>query len=133
MDNDRMWNSVITNLTFISLPVSFCLGHYSRPSINSSVMIGPILSLICAVGNFLALANILGNIWILLFQSIFSLLAFFILVEDIAIQWRTQGLSNMNLGSNGIATFNYEKFDKSPEKTRPKHDTISVEELFSSI
>jgi hypothetical protein len=69
----------------------------------------------------------------LLFESIFSLLAFFILVEDIAIQWRTQGLSNMSLGSNGIVTFNYEKFDKSPEKKQPKHETISVEELFSSI
>ncbi|CAG5088363.1 Oidioi.mRNA.OKI2018_I69.PAR.g11817.t1.cds [Oikopleura dioica] len=97
-----------------------------------SVFIGPLLSITCAVGNFLALANLLGNLWILLFQSILSLVAFLILVEDISIQWRTQHLSNMSLGSNGIATFNYEKFSESPKKKASKEE-VTVEELFSAI
>ena len=31
-----------------------------------SVFIGPLLSITCAVGNFLALANLLGNLWVCL-------------------------------------------------------------------
>lgn len=50
-----------------------------------SVIIGPILSLICAVGNFLALANIFGNPWVSVIRELKPFLTKVLLFLDFAI------------------------------------------------